>query len=705
MRCLLLTALAFLGLALAQPALGAPGAIRTVELDPDDGRRVAMPSYTLVGLHWQGSGEVRFRTRSSRGRWSRWQPASAEAGDAPDAGSSEADRRPGWRLGSPWWAGPSDALQVRATGRVARIRAQLVWSPELRVPFRAPAATPAPAIVPRLSWGASESIRRGPPTFAPSLRFAVVHHTAGRNDYSRSESAALVRAIQLYHVRGNGWNDIGYNFLVDRFGTIYEGRFGGVERNVVGAHALGFNSGSVGIALLGTYGSSAPPRAAQEALARLLAWRLDVAHVDPTGSSTVVSGGSERYASGLPVLLRSVSGHRDTGLTECPGGLLYARLRELATSAGAIGLPKLYEPRVEARGRVFRFRARPSASLPWTVRILDADGLEVAHGAGTGASVDWSWDSTGVSPGRYSWSVTAGTARPATGSVRAGGAVAPALEDVAVQPGVITPNGDGQADTAVVSYRLTAPMNVTVEVADGAGSVVATVIDRVWTQSGAHETVVDGAPLPDGSYTVAVRGRTAAGAELQHAVPLSVNRTLGLVAVTPAAFSPNGDGRRDLLRIAFTLSAAAEVRVRVFRGDRGVAVLLAANLPAGAQLLTWNGVRESGPVRDGPYEAVVEAQDAVGTAAFSAPFVLDTAAPRVEVLPGQPLRVRVSEPAVLTLRVDGTSLRHEVSSPGVVRIPWSGAATRVRVVAWDEAGNRSAPAVRAARAGRSGSRE
>jgi hypothetical protein len=139
-------------------------------------------------------------------------------------------------------------------------------------------------------------------------------------------------------VQGNGWNDIGYNFLVDRFGTIYEGRFGGIDRNVVGAHALGFNTGSVGIALLGTYGDAKPSAAAQDAIARLIAWRLDLAHVDPTSFLTFISGGSERYANGIPVLLSAVSGHRDTGFTECPGNALYSRLARsrprLVPSAG-----------------------------------------------------------------------------------------------------------------------------------------------------------------------------------------------------------------------------------------------------------------------------------------------------------------------------------------------------------------------------------
>ena len=90
-----------------------------------------------------------------------------------------------------------------------------------------------------------------------------------------------MRGIEVYHVQGNGWNDIGYNFLVDRFGTIYEGRGGGIDRNVIGAHAQGFNTGTVGVALIGNFTAATPTQAQQAALVRLLAWRLDVAHVDP----------------------------------------------------------------------------------------------------------------------------------------------------------------------------------------------------------------------------------------------------------------------------------------------------------------------------------------------------------------------------------------------------------------------------------------
>src|SRR5207247_7641700 len=100
----------------------------------------------------------------------------------------------------------------------------------------------SPLIVPRLGWSANERIRRAPPRYAPALRLAIVHHTAGSNSYRPSQSAAIVRAIELYHVLGNGWHDIGYNFLVDKYGQIFEVRSGGIHTNVSIARAQGLHT-------------------------------------------------------------------------------------------------------------------------------------------------------------------------------------------------------------------------------------------------------------------------------------------------------------------------------------------------------------------------------------------------------------------------------------------------------------------------------
>ncbi|MGI8862264.1 MAG: N-acetylmuramoyl-L-alanine amidase [Gaiellaceae bacterium] len=704
MRRVVLILFALILAAVAAPsALGGSSAVvRTVEFLATGERQPAAAEekrFTLAGIHWRGSGWVAFRTRSLEGRWSAWRPAAPEDEDGPDAGSRETRTRAGWHIGNPWWVGPSDRVEVRTIGRVARVRAHLVWSPETRVPYRSPAATTTPPVVPRLSWGADESIRRAPPLFADQIRFSVVHHTAGQNDYSRAEAAAIVKGIQLYHVQGNGWNDIGYNFLVDRFGTIYEGRFGGPERNVIGAHAQGCNTGSVGVALLGSYGSTAPTRAAEDAIAQLLSWRLDLAHVDPTAALTFVSGGSNRFPSGVPVLLRGVSGHRDTGFTECPGNQLYGRLNSIAAASSQLGQPKIYEPRVESGEGFVRFRARLSSGQPWVVTVTDAGKLEVARGTGTGTTVDWTWDSTLDPAGRYMWAIRSGSARPATGPLRIGSATTPlAIQEITATPGAITPNGDGQGDTAVLGFRLTAAASVTVEVVDENGFTIATVVDRMWTRAGKPTFTVDGTAFPDGAYNVLVRARTRAGLEVEKIVPLLVSRTLGLVSITPSLLSPNGDGRNDRLEIAFSLTVAADVSIRIFRDGRWVASPYAASYEAGAHVFEWNGTRAAGRLRDGSYTAVVDAADAlVGRVSAVVPVASDTVAPRVRLLPIRGIRVEVTEPAVLYLTIDGARRERDVKRAGVVRIRWEGAARRVRVVARDTAGNTSAPIVRVRR--------
>jgi len=173
-----------------------------------------------------------------------------------------------------------------------------------------------------------------------------------------------------------------------------------------------------------------------------------------------------------------------------------------------------------------------------------------------------------------------------------------------------------------------------------------------------------------------------------------VNRTLGLVSLAPAAFSPNGDGRKDRLSLSFGLTSPADVRVRIERDGRWVASPLAGGFGIGTQTFVWDGSRALGVLRDGEYEAVVEATGVTGAISYGVPFVSDTVAPRVRILPGKGLRVQVSEPSLLTFVIDGRALRREVTKAGTVKIPWGGPAAKVRVVAWDAAGNVSGPVVR-----------
>jgi hypothetical protein len=219
-----LLALIAVAVALVAPAVASAGLATITFRDvPTDGGRSLASSpgrFDLVGVRWHGSGSVQFSVHSTAGAWGPWLDAAAEEEDQPDAGSHEAAATRGWRVGNPTWVGAANGIRYRTGGRVSDLRASFVRSPELRIPLRAVASAGSPPIVTRSAWGADESIRKGVPLYAPAIRFASVHHTAGPNTYSPAQAAAIMRAIEVYHVKSNGWNDIGYNFLVDRYGTV-----------------------------------------------------------------------------------------------------------------------------------------------------------------------------------------------------------------------------------------------------------------------------------------------------------------------------------------------------------------------------------------------------------------------------------------------------------------------------------------------------
>jgi uncharacterized protein with LGFP repeats len=220
-----------------------------------------------------------------------------------------------------------------------------------------------PSIITRGEWLADESIVRAGPQLTDRLGFVVVHHTGGRVDYEPRESAAIVRAIHAYHVLARGWNDIGYNFLVDTHGQVFEGRAGGIDRNVVGAHALGFNQASVGIALIGCHDDAEISPAAGEALAHLVAWRLGLVGTAADELVEVVSSGGHRHPEGTAVLVPAIAGHRDVGRTDCPGDALYAQLGGLASRAADLTAAR---PATSIR----RSRAERAPELPALHRAL-----------------------------------------------------------------------------------------------------------------------------------------------------------------------------------------------------------------------------------------------------------------------------------------------------------------------------------------------
>jgi flagellar hook assembly protein FlgD len=557
------------------------------------------------------------------------------------------------------------------------------------VPFRATAAAGAPALVLRAAWQADESIVRAKPSYAETLRMAHVHHTAGTNTYTRLEAAAVVRGIQTYHVKGNGWNDIGYNALVDRFGTVYEGRGGGIDRNVVGAHARGFNTGSFGIAVMGDFRTVAPPPAALDALVQALAWRLDLAHVDPLGTLNGISSGNERFGPGIPVFLRTISGHRDTGLTTCPGERLYALVPTLAQRVAALGLPKIYAPlaaRDETGGT--RFTARLSSALPWSVVVLDGTGLELARGTGTGAAVDWTWLPPGPLPAGARWRIETPGATAAEGRfgvTPSAGALQ--LTDATAAPAAISPNGDGPSDTATISFTLSADANVTVPVVDALGVTVAELEPRTWRRAGPRAVTFDGRALADGSYLVRIQARATAGREATIDVPVAVTRALGRVSLDTPVLTPNGDGRTDAVGITIPVSQPVAVKVKVLRDGRWVATPFDGPLEAGQHAVTWNGKKRVGAALDGAYTVAVEVTDAVGKSRVELPLLVDATSPRLRVVSATPPRIWVSEAATVTMRVNNARRVVAADAPGTYRIPRVVRLRTLVATARDAAGN------------------
>jgi len=192
-------------------------------------------------------------------------------------------------------------------------------------------------IISRSAWGANEGIRCQNPTYDDSTGGATVHHTAETNNYTREQSAGIVRGIYAYHAQSLGWCDIGYNVLVDRFGQIFEGRFGGLDRPVQGAHAGGFNENTVGIAMMGNFVNEPAPAATIESVGKYLGWRLKLANLNPKGQVTMYSEGTQysKYPLGQRVVLPTIFAHRDVGYTECPGSAAYAQMDQIRNIAAA----------------------------------------------------------------------------------------------------------------------------------------------------------------------------------------------------------------------------------------------------------------------------------------------------------------------------------------------------------------------------------
>lgn len=271
-----------------------------------------MDPFALVGVTWASgvpaAAQVNVRWRGKQG-WSDWTELHQENG-SPEEG------RPGTE---PHWVDWADAVAIRVTSPERAVpndlRIATVDPGDIR--GLEPMAVGQPGIILRSQWKASSPGNCSNPRYGSGTRAAVIHHTVGSNGYSKEASAGIVRSIQAYHMKANKWCDIGYNFLVDRYGQIFEGRAGGITRQVRAAHSgnATVNELTMGVSLMGTFTETGPTSAMKSATARLVAWRFSQARVPAKG---LVSVGGKK--------LNRIAGHRDVVGTACPGTYAYSWL-------------------------------------------------------------------------------------------------------------------------------------------------------------------------------------------------------------------------------------------------------------------------------------------------------------------------------------------------------------------------------------------
>ncbi|BBX75516.1 LGFP repeat-containing protein [Mycobacterium shinjukuense] len=359
-----------------RPLIGLGGGITVRELTQDT-------PFSLVALTGDLAGtSTRVRAQRPDGSWGPWYQAEYQA-SAPDAGTAAAaeggEPAMGPRSTDPVFVGTTTTVQLAVTrpidapvtqpppgGTTEGSRGGLGYRPATKErpfgqnisailisPPRAPAGTQwtpptgvtmpgqAPPIIGRAEWGADESLRCGSPQYDRKVRAAVLHHTAGSNDYSPLESAGIVKAIYTYHSKTLGWCDIAYNALVDKYGQVFEGSAGGLTKAVEGFHTGGFNRDTWGVAMIGNFDDTPPTPVQLRTVGRLLGWRLGLDDVDPKSTVDLESEGGSytTFSGGAIAKLPAIFTHRDVGKTDCPGNAGYALMDEIRDIAAHFNDP------------------------------------------------------------------------------------------------------------------------------------------------------------------------------------------------------------------------------------------------------------------------------------------------------------------------------------------------------------------------------
>lgn len=322
---------------------------------------VALTSPDLRGT------SARVRARKDDGSWGPWYQAENLDGVGADT--------PGPRGTEPVFVGRTNTVQIAVTrapqapppppgkrGKVGpalgyvpanveapigqNVTAVLISPPQAPVdvgPLPTAAINPGqpPTIISRAQWGANESMRCGNTVYDKGIRAGIVHHTAGSNDYAPEDSAGIIRSIYEYHTRELGWCDIAYNAMVDKYGQVFEGRAGGMDKPVEGSHTGGFNIDTWGVAMMGDFDVVPPTEIQVRNTGRLLGWRLGLDHIDPHGTVVLTSAGGSftHFPRGATPTLPTIFTHRDVGITDCPGNAAYAQMDRIRDIAARFNQP------------------------------------------------------------------------------------------------------------------------------------------------------------------------------------------------------------------------------------------------------------------------------------------------------------------------------------------------------------------------------
>ncbi len=333
------------------------------------------------------------------------------------------------RMDTPGGIVPRNAQVVLVDNPVVAADAQLPSPTEVsNLPMSTVAAStvsaPKPAIISRAEWGADETQRRGNARISPTIKAAFVHHTASKNNYSAEQSAQQMRNLYSWYVKGLKYQDMAYNFLIDRFGRVYEGRGGGMDQAVVGGHTAGFNEETFAVSAIGnfqTFNPEAPEKEAiVESIASLVAWKMSMNHRDPNGTTTLVSNsgsGTSKYRPGQEAAAAVVGGHRDIGSTSCPGQFLHAELPNIRARAGAKMGASMINPTAGSASwgsaDPVQVNAITNAPLAWSATVTSRCGTTVRSLGGqqeAPGAFGFGWDKLDdagqpVPPGTYTITV------------------------------------------------------------------------------------------------------------------------------------------------------------------------------------------------------------------------------------------------------------------------------------------------------------